>query len=325
MDQHTYKVEPLPPRLEATEKDLNRGRDAAHAIAAAVLGQDPGPMTHAPSMSHYVYLGADVVVKVVDSGGHTRLDREIALASGLPAGLGAPLLASGQSRSDSWDVRYACFTRMPGASPGPGLPGVDAGVARQWAEQAVRLLQDLHNWTPAGEAEQTLRRSPVHEGFVSRDALVTDIARLVAADRDALVSRPLTDGLSAIARRAPRQGRALVPVHADCDWGNWLTREHRVTALLDFERARFGEPADDWVLLAVTSGPHLDLVIDVIAQATGTAPDVIRVQCELRDAAFLAEDLRSALEQPDPPAWTTQRIGDLEGLIAGRRWAPAGR
>ena len=298
------KGEQRKPLTEATEKDLNRGRDAAHAIAAAVLGHDPGPMTHAPSMSHYVYLGSDIVVKVVDAGGHTRLDREIALASYLPAGLGAPLLASGQLRSDSWDVRYACFTRMPGASPGPGLPGVDAATARHWAEQAVQLLSDLHSWTPDGDAEQTLRRSPVHEGFVSREALVTDIARLVAADRGALVPRSLTDGLSAIARRAPRRGRASVPVHADCDWGNWLTRAHRVTALLDFERARFGEPADDWVLLAVTSGPHLDLVVDVIAHATGTAADVIRARCELRDAAFLAEDLRSALEQPEPPAGT---------------------
>jgi len=42
----------------------------------------------------------------------------------------------------------------------------------------------------------------------------------------------------------------IVPVHADCHWGNWLVHERTVTALLDFEWARFGEPADDWLFLA---------------------------------------------------------------------------
>src|SRR5687768_14035571 len=94
-------VEPLPRRLDATDEDLSRGRGAAHTIAAAILGRDPGPMVTAASMSHYVYLGADVVVKIVDAGGHTRLDREIALAPHLPAGLGAPLLASGRSQVET--------------------------------------------------------------------------------------------------------------------------------------------------------------------------------------------------------------------------------
>jgi len=53
-------------------------------------------MTAAASMSHYVYLAADIVVKLIDAGGHDRLDMEIALAARLPAGLGAALLASGR-------------------------------------------------------------------------------------------------------------------------------------------------------------------------------------------------------------------------------------
>jgi hypothetical protein len=44
-----------------------------------------------------------------------------------------------------------------------------------------------------------------------------------------------------------------------------------VTALLDFEWARFGEPADDWFFLARFSGPHMEAVLDVIARATAAS------------------------------------------------------
>jgi hypothetical protein len=291
---------PLPRRLDATDDDLRRARDAAHTIAAATLGRDPGPMVSAASMSHYVYIAADVVVKLVDVGGHNRLELEIALAPHLPSGLGAALLSSGHRRLDTCDVRYACFTRMPGARPGVDLPGVDAATARRWAEQAVRRLDDLHTWTPTGAAEQALKESPVHEGFTGRSALITEIDGVLAADRDTVIPRPLIDGLTAIAENAPLYAEADVAVHADCDWGNWL--------------------ADDQALLAVTSGPHLALVVDVIAEQTASSPDTLRAECEIRDAAFIADDLRHALELPDVPPGMTRRVRDLEGLVIGRRW-----
>jgi hypothetical protein len=70
---------------------LRRAPDAARAIARAALGRDPGPMAAAESSSHHVYVSPDVVVKIIDAGGHSRLGREIALAPHLPAG-GWPLL-----------------------------------------------------------------------------------------------------------------------------------------------------------------------------------------------------------------------------------------
>jgi Phosphotransferase enzyme family len=320
MDRNISEARPLPRRLDATDDDLSRAGRAAHAIAAATLGRDPGPMSTAASMSHYVYIGSDIVVKIVDAAGHTRLDLEIALAPHLPTGLGAPLLASGRYQLDTCDVRYACFTRMPGASPGVDLPGVDTATARRLAEQAVQRLTDLHNWTPSVDVDQTLRGSLRHEGFVSRAALVTEIEGIAAANRDAIVPRHLIDGLTAIAQRAPVSARTEVPVHADSDWGNWLADDKTVTTLLDFERARFGEPADDWVLLALTSGPHLEIVLDAIAQATSISPEALRAECEVRHATFNAEDIHLGLQQPDVPVWMANRIRDLEGLVVGRRW-----
>jgi hypothetical protein len=74
------------PALCPLMTDLRQASDPARAIAAAALGRDPGPMTAAKSSSHYVYVGSDVVVKIIDADGHSRLDREIALAPRRPHG-----------------------------------------------------------------------------------------------------------------------------------------------------------------------------------------------------------------------------------------------
>lgn len=160
-----------------------------------------------------------------------------------------------------------------------------------------------------------------HGGFVSKAALLAEIENLAALDRDGIVPRRHLDGLTAIAERAPLRARAAVPVHADCHWGNWLASGRSVTALLDFEWARFGEPADDWFFLARFSGPHVEAVLDVIARATTTSQETLRAQCEVREAAHLASDLRAALDHPGARApMAADRLRGLEELIDGRYW-----
>jgi hypothetical protein len=301
--------------------DLRRVHDAARAIAVAALGHDPGPMATAESSSHYVYVGSDVVVKIIDAADHSRLDREITLAPHLPTGLTAPLLDSGLYRLGTRDVRYACYTRVRGAAPGMGMPGVDGVTARLLAEEAVHRLDGLHSWMPAGPAEQTLREPLDYGGFVSQAALFVEVENLAALDRDGIVPRHLLDGLTAIAERAPLHARAVVPVHADSHWGNWLVCDRSVTALLDFEWARFGDPVDDWFFLIRFSGPHRETVLDVIASATTTSPETLRAECEVREASYLASDLRVALEHPDAPGRAAvDSLSELEELIVGRSW-----
>lgn len=301
--------------------DLRQAHDAAREIAAAALGRDPGPMSGAESSSHHVYVGSDVVVKIIDADDHSRLDREIALAPHLPAGLTAPLLDSGVHRTENRDVRYACYARVPGAAPGMGMPGVDGVTARSLAQDAVQQLDRLHSWTPADHADRTLREPLDHGGFTGQAALLAEVENLTALDRNGTVPPRLLDGLTAIAERAPLHARAVVPVHADCHWGNWLTRGRSVTALLDFEWARYGEPVDDWFFLARFSGPHLETVLDVIARATATSPESLRTQCEVREATHLTADLRFGLEHPDTHAQlAADRLRDLDELIVGRYW-----
>jgi hypothetical protein len=94
-----------------------------------------------------------------------------------------------------------------------------------------------------------------------------------------------------------------------------------LTALLDFEWARFGQPADDWIFLARFAGPYTDIVLDAIARASGTPQEVLRTECEIRDAAYLVSDLRAPLERPDALGrMATERLHGLEQLINERYW-----
>jgi hypothetical protein len=193
---------------------------------------------------------------------------------------------------------------------------VDSITARRLAGEAFQRLGGLHSWMPAGHAGQTLREPLDHGGFVSQAALLAEIENLAALDRDGIVPRHLLDGLTAIAERAPLYARAVIPVHAGCHWGNWPASDRSVTALLDFEWARFGEAADDWFFLTRFSGPHMETVLDVIARATTISPEALRAECEVRDAPYLASDLRAVFKHPDARApLAADRLRGLEELI----------
>jgi hypothetical protein len=279
-------------------------------------------MAAAESLSHHVFVGSDVVVKIIDAARHSRLDREITLAPCLPGGLTAPLLRSGIYTLDGREVRYACYARMSGTTPGMGMPGVDAATARSLAGQAIERLDALHRWVPTGAAERTLHEPLDHGGFISQAALFAEIDGLARADRDTVVPTVLLDGLTAIADRAPSLARLIHPVHADCHWGNWLAAEGSVTALLDFEWARFGEPADDWFFLIADSGANAETVLDVVAQETSTSPEVLRAACEVREAAYLTADIRLALTHHDDGTaqLLAQRLSRLQEVIVQRAW-----
>ena len=305
--------------------DLGTQR-VAHAVAVSVLGHDPGPMTPARSLSHHVHVGSDVAVKVIDATGHTRLDREVALVPHLPAGLTAALLAHGTYPLDGREFRYACYARVPGSAPGMELPDVGAATARSLAAQAVQRLDVLHGWAPSGPAARTLSEPVDHGGFVSRAALLAEAEAIAAADRNSVVPSALLDGLRAVAGDAPRHARVVVPVHADCHWDNWLAADGRVSALLDFEWARLGEPVDDWFFVIALSGRHRETVLDVIARETTTSAEVLRAGCEVRHAAHLASDIRLGLAHPDRSArLLTHRLSRLTQVVVERIWWRAAR
>jgi hypothetical protein len=307
--------------------NAEQARAAARSIADATLGGPAGPMDRLASRSHYVFVSSTLVVKIIDAGDHARLGREIALAVALPSGLAAPVLASGRHVTEAGEVRYACVARLPGNSPGMGLAGVDCRTAGRWAREAVQQLRRLHDWVPESPAATVLRERLDHGGFVGRRRLLDEIERVRHLDDGTVVPRPILDGLAEIAERAPEHADTSVPVHADCHWDNWLVHDGRVTALLDFEWARFGEPADDWMFLARFSGPHMPAVLSVISDATATPLETLRAACEVREASHVTADLRLALEQSDAHARAAagSLVRELEELVLGRSWWRPGR
>jgi aminoglycoside phosphotransferase len=298
-------------RVVAAE-DLVVAPDIARAVVESSLGDDPGPLVPAASRSaNQVFLGEDVVVKILPAGGHSGLHREIALAPMLPPGITAPLLASGEHD----DLRYACFARMPGESPGLHLPGADASTAKKLAEQAIERLDRLHAWQPT--STETLVDEIYHGGFTGRVALQEEIERLERADADGVVPAHIVEALRAIANRAPDRLGAAVVVHGDCDWENWLADGDTVTALLDFESARLAEPIDDWFFLIRFSGSHMDAVLDVVTEHTAMSEDELRAGCELRNASYVLSDVRLRLEGFNVGVGS---VSDLVEIVDGRYW-----
>ncbi|ANY09139.1 hypothetical protein AFB00_26035 [Pseudonocardia sp. HH130630-07] len=197
-----------------------------------------------------------------------------------------------------------------------GLPGADAAQARAWARAAVDRLRRLHDWRPADAVGRLLGEPLDHGGFTGRADLIAGIDRLATLDRDGIVPRQTLDGLRSIAEHAPPVAGTAVPVHADCHWDNWLADDRTVTALLDFEWARLGEPVDDWFFLVRFSGRHAGTVLDVVAGAAAVQPDAVRAGCEVREAAHLVSDLCVAFRQPaEHTRMAAERLHALDELV----------
>ena len=300
--------------------DDDQADAAAADILSTVVGL-AGPLARAESKSHRVYLGEDVVLKLIEADNHSRLDRELALQAELPSGLSAPVIAAGTFVSPAGEVRYACATRLPGAPPPDRLAGVDRATALRWAGQAIEKLERLHRWTPRAGVAEVLRQPLDHGGFRGRDQLRAVIDEASAYGE--LTASTLA-GLASIAASAPTTVAPTVPVHADCYWANWLVHDGDVTALLDFEWARFGEPADDWMFLARFSGEHMPSVLALIATETGTDLDQLRAAGEIREVSHVLADLVPALRvldtNPRARPVADELSGELDALVTNRIW-----
>lgn len=82
--------------------------------------------------------------------------------------------------------------------------------------------------------------------------------------------------------------------------------------------------ADDWFFPARFAGTHTEVVLDVIVRETGISPGILRRECQDRDAAYLASDLRVALERPGAHArLAAERLRGLEEVIPSAAGSPA--
>jgi hypothetical protein len=105
---------------------------------------------------------------------------------------------------------------------------------------------------------------------------------------------------------------------ACCEQHNWLASDQSVTALLDFEWARLGEPADDWFFLARFSGPHMETVLDAIVRATTTSAETLRHSARFARQPTSPPTFALRLNTPAPvPGWLLSVSADSRNSPPG--------
>ncbi|WP_236795214.1 phosphotransferase family protein [Amycolatopsis sp. GM8] len=98
-----------------------------------------------------------------------------------------------------------------------------------------------------------------------------EIDRWEALYRGTVQADPLVEfGLRYLRENIPAAEGPVVIVHGDCGPGNFLHDGHRVTALLDWELAHFGDPMEDlaWISVRSVFDPLPDLAGGIAEYAT---------------------------------------------------------
>jgi len=173
------------------------------------------------------------------AGGSSRDARVLRALSGTPVPVP-------RVRAASADLDALLLERIAGRSD---FPNVDRESEREpTARDLMRITAALHALDPARLAL---------EGLLGRPATAAEVASRAVRDLGALV-RALADdalpvqrfALAWLERRPPRASRTSL-VHSDMGPGNFLYQGGRVTAILDWEVAHWGDPMEDLAAIAV--------------------------------------------------------------------------
>jgi aminoglycoside phosphotransferase len=181
-------------------------------------------------------------------GDRERLRREAMVASQLPPEIPYPVVRLvGGNDELSWMVTE----RVSGAPLSELWSRLKPEMKREAARQYAAMLQALHAWRPPAEAAAALRHSVAassgYEAIIGSDAnpmplervfVLMDAAfRLPFADIKTL--QGLKEKLHKFEGADPFATEELVVVHGDASFANVLWDDNKITALLDFEWARF--------------------------------------------------------------------------------------
>lgn len=202
-------------------------------------------------------------------------------------------------RAASPELSALLLERIPGRSD---FPAVDREAEREpTARDLMRLTARLHALDPA----------TLDIPHLGRPAAGADPARAQLAQLAGLLATLGDDALPLqrfaarwLARHPPRAVRTSL-VHSDMGPGNFLFEGGRVTALLDWEVAHWGDPMEDLAAIAVrdmaTPIGSLATRYAEYAAAGGPKPELTsiawyRVFILARNTALIALGLRRALE-----------------------------
>lgn len=152
-------------------------------------------------------------------------------------------------------------------------PDVQQAVYRDY----MRELAALHRVDPARIELPGLRRPETAE-----DCALVELAR-VEAEFAGLVDDPLaTFGLQWLRRHVPHRVERIAFVHGDAGTPNFMFEDERVTALIDWEWAHFGDPMEDLGNATIHASFHPSgdwpALLECYAEASGFPVDLERVR-----------------------------------------------
>lgn len=247
---------------------------------------------------------AELVLRVGaphEGDGPSPLEREAAAYRAL-AGTGVPvpaLLAAHPERD------ALLVTRMPGH---PDLAAVAGGEREEVAADLVRSLAALHALDPASLDLGVLAAAG---GTLAR--LAAGLAQLQARYRGTGRADPLIEaGLTWCAANLPGHDGPPSLLHGDAGPGNLLFEGGRVTALVDWELARLGDPLEDLAALALRM-VHGGLdgfagLVAVYAEAAGAPVDGQRLAWHQVLAASRIVVLRHVQDAVEADALVANRL-----------------
>lgn len=220
------------------------------------------------------YLGYDT--RLSDPARPPAFEREVAILEALSG----PLADSGvrAPRLIAWEpAMFATYTAFTGGTD--NWSGIaDAGEKLAAAHDFVEQIAALHAIDAAAH--------PLRGFGDPREAVPDRLRRKIAELRETnLAASPdpiLLLALDWLERNVPPEDGPSVIVHGDAGPGNFLCADGKITALLDWELAHYGDPMEDlagiWVRMLFNPFLPPREIFDVYERATGRKVDVERVR-----------------------------------------------
>lgn len=215
------------------------------------------------SGSNDAWLVGDTVVRICWRGDLQRLTREVAINEELPQALHhAETLDFGETESLTW----AMSKKIKGRSLSDVWGTASESELRGYAEQLATTMFTLHEWTPstflrevlvdnalppAANALRVVSWTPIPENMSQVEPII-DYLRSVP-QIDVTLLNEIADRLHSLPPDEPKSDHLpeMVLLHGDVTPWNVLVHDGRISALLDYEYARFGVRRTDLGMLAV--------------------------------------------------------------------------
>lgn len=290
----------------------------------------------------------EIVVRVGWRGDITRLGREMAVATHLPAAVRYPrVVGHGHAVADGHLLTYTLTRKLSGRPLDHHWAALAEGRLRTAVSQLAEMLRELHSWRPPAHVADAVRARPdlkagTITGLIGSDVTPLPLPRAVALASHAATLPYVDNGLIAEAVAAMQDLHALSPVlddparhglvHGDLHLNNLWCSANGDVVLLDLEWVRFGPPSFDLLRLCDSADEDVlrgnDMHPSVLRWLAAGYPELfgepdLPARLRLYSMAFaIREIILTAPDRPDAPLRPDHALHRLRRLLDGDWPAP---